>query len=143
MTEDSKDGQETSDGSREKNSGELSYQQRLLMLHGGTEPPFSGVYTDHWESGTYGCAACGAALFPSDSKFESTTPGLIGWPAFWELANEDAVELQEDRSFGMIRTEVRCRSCGVHLGHYFDDPAAPNGRHYCVNSACLRFRPQD
>jgi peptide-methionine (R)-S-oxide reductase len=88
----------------------------------------------------YNCAACGQALFSSDTKYESTTPGLIGWPAFSEAADNGSVELRDDDSLGMHRTEVVCSNCGSHLGHLFADDSSPNGQHYCINSICLDFK---
>ncbi|MGH7241508.1 MAG: peptide-methionine (R)-S-oxide reductase, partial [Candidatus Saccharimonadales bacterium] len=83
--------------------------------------------------------ACGQALFKSDTKYESSMPGLIGWPAFSEAADAGAVKLQDDGSMGMQRTEVVCSNCGGHLGHLFPDDSSPNGQHYCINSAALEF----
>jgi len=114
----------------------LTSSQYQVMIMCGTEPPFSGKYNDFWEPGTYVCAACGALLFRSDAKYEHGT----GWPSFFESAAKDALVYLEDRSAGTVRTEIRCASCGAHLGHVFDDGPPPTGRHYCVNSAALVFK---
>ena len=87
----------------------------------------------------YHCAACGAELFKSDTKYESTIPGLVGWPSFSDAATSDAVVLSDDNSLGMHRTEVTCKNCGSHLGHLFPDDSSPNGKHFCINSAALDF----
>jgi peptide-methionine (R)-S-oxide reductase len=84
---------------------------------------------------------CGAELFGSDTKYESTIPGLIGWPSFYDAVRADAIKLQDDNSLGMHRIEVTCANCGSHLGHLFDDSSAPNGKHYCINSVSLDFKP--
>jgi peptide-methionine (R)-S-oxide reductase len=120
----------------------LTPEQRHVMLQKGTERPHSGEYATHFDDGVYKCIACDTPLFGSDTKFESTTPGLVGWPAFSGTLEGANVELREDRSHGMRRTEVLCKACGGHLGHLFDDPDAPNRTHYCVNSVCLRFEPE-
>lgn len=117
----------------------LTPEQYRVLREKGTEAPGTGQYLNFDKDGMYHCAACGQALFTSDSKYESTMPGLIGWPAFSEAAAKDAVELRNDDSLGMKRTEVVCKRCGSHLGHVFDDPSSPNGKHYCINSVCLDF----
>jgi peptide-methionine (R)-S-oxide reductase len=118
----------------------LTPEQYHVLREKGTEVPGSGKYVDFDGDGMYHCAACGQALFKSDSKFDSTMPGLIGWPAFSEAAASGAVELKDDDSLGAHRTEVVCTNCGSHLGHLFeDDPSSPNGKHYCINSVCLNF----
>lgn len=117
----------------------LTPEQFRVMRECGTEPAFVNAYWDHHEDGTYRCAACGATLFASDTKFDSGT----GWPSFSAVAANDAVELREDNSLGMRRTEVRCRQCGGHLGHVFMDGPGPSGKRFCINSAALEFTKRD
>jgi peptide-methionine (R)-S-oxide reductase len=112
---------------------QLTPEQYEVLRRAGTEPPFTGAYVHEKASGMYRCAACEAPLFSSETKFESGT----GWPSFTEPAVAEAVELLEDRSHGMIRTEVRCRRCGSHLGHVFPDGPGPAGDRYCINSCAL------
>ena len=116
----------------------LTPEQYHVLRERGTEPPFSHGYALSKEPGTFRCAGCGAALFRSEAKFDSGT----GWPSFTEPAAEDAVELREDRSHGMVRTEVVCRRCGGHLGHVFEDGPAPTGLRYCINGVCLVLDPR-
>lgn len=120
----------------------LTPEQYHVLREKGTEAPGTGKYTDKFDDGMYHCAACGQALFSSDTKYESTAPGLIGWPAFSEASEKGAVKLQDDNSMFMKRTEVVCSKCGSHLGHLFDDDSSPNGKHYCINSVCLNFTPK-
>jgi peptide-methionine (R)-S-oxide reductase len=117
----------------------LTDEQYRVLRQKGNEAPGTGEFLNHDASGMYTCAACGAELFSSDTKYESTIPGLIGWPSFSEAASNEALTLAPDNTFGMSRTEVMCSNCGGHLGHLFDDPTAPNGKHFCINSVCLNF----
>ncbi|MDT0678199.1 peptide-methionine (R)-S-oxide reductase MsrB [Autumnicola musiva] len=118
----------------EKWKEQLSEEQYRVLREKGTEAPHSGKYNLHFEEGEYRCAACNTKLFESDAKFESG----CGWPSFDE-AIEGKVEYVQDKSFGMIRTEILCANCGSHLGHVFDDGPTDTGQRYCVNSASIEF----
>lgn len=121
----------------------LSPEQYHVLREKGTEIPGSGKHLYNDEQGDYHCAACGATLFKSDTKYESTIPGLIGWPSFSDAVSNDAIVLSDDTDLGMQRTEVTCKNCGGHLGHLFPDDSSPNGQHYCINSAALDFEKQN
>lgn len=118
----------------------LTPEQYHVLREQGTETPGSGDLLYNKADGEYGCPVCGSTLFKSDAKYESRTPGLIGWPSFTKAASNDALELIDDNTLGIHRTEVRCAVCHSHLGHLFDDPSSPNGQHYCINSAALNFK---
>ena len=118
----------------------LTPEEYEVMRKGGTEAPFSGKYLKENKKGTYACKVCGNELFPSDVKFETKVPGLAGWPSF-EDAIPGSVVFEEDDSFGMHRTEVKCAKCDAHLGHVFDEETeTKTGKHYCINSVCLDLK---
>lgn len=118
----------------------LTPEQYHITREGGTEAPFTGKYVDNHDSGMYECVNCGQPLFSSDTKFESGS----GWPSFDDPVNKEHIELREDTSLGMNRTEVICKNCGAHLGHLFPDgPKETTGMRYCINSCALNFKKME
>ena len=114
----------------------LTPEQFHVCREKGTEPPFTGKYTDCNEEGTYHCVCCGHPLFASEHKYHSG----CGWPSFWNPLNDNSLDQQEDLSHGMRRIEVTCQNCGAHLGHVFQDGPEPTGLRYCINSVALDLK---
>ncbi len=126
-----------------KNDDGLDPILKKVAREGGTEVPYSGKYFAETAAGTYACAVCGNALFPSTAKFETKIPGLMGWPSF-EDALPGAIRMEHDPSYGMNRTEIVCANCSSHLGHVFDEESeTKTGKHYCVNSICLDLKKSE
>jgi peptide-methionine (R)-S-oxide reductase len=117
---------------------ELSPERFQVLREKGTEPAWTGTLLDMHDPGLFRCAGCGAELFRSDDKFDSGS----GWPSFTRAVKDGVIDEHEDRSHGMVRTEITCAACGGHLGHVFPDGPGPTGLRYCVNSLSLDFEPE-
>lgn len=117
----------------------LTPEEYNVLRQKGTERAFTGKYDKHFDEGVYKCAACDNVLFESDTKYDSG----CGWPSFFTPLAKDRVIYEEDRSYGMVRTEVMCAKCGGHLGHVFDDGPEPTGLRYCMNSVSLKFEKKE
>lgn len=111
----------------------LTPEQWHVTQEAGTERAFTGRYWNVWDDGQYHCIVCDAALFDAGTKFDAG----CGWPSFYQPLDSDAVTYHRDTAYGMVRTEVRCATCGAHLGHVFPDGPAPTGDRFCMNSASL------
>lgn len=117
----------------------LTPEQFEVTQNAGTERAFTGVYNDTKDKGIYRCIVCDEALFDSETKYDSGS----GWPSFYQPIDDTKVELHEDRSYGMVRTEVNCAKCGAHLGHVFPDGPRPTGDRFCMNSASLNLEKSE
>jgi peptide-methionine (R)-S-oxide reductase len=117
---------------------ELTDMQYAVTRLKHTEPPFTGVYWDHFEPGHYHCVCCGTPLYASEDKFDAG----CGWPSYSRAIADDRIAEHRDTSHGMVRTEIVCKACGAHLGHVFPDGPAPTGMRHCVNAASLTFEPK-
>ena len=117
----------------------LTPEEYYVTQNHGTEPAFSGELDKNYAPGTYHCVVCGTEIFSSEEKYDSGS----GWPSFWKPSKDDHVETQEDRSAGMIRTEVHCSNCKAHLGHVFPDGPKPTGLRYCINSVSMSFKSSE
>jgi len=117
----------------------LSPEQYEVCINKGTEPAFTGKYSDCKDKGVYKCSCCGEELFSSDTKFDSGT----GWPSFWQSIDDEKIKCESESSYGMLRTEVMCKKCGAHLGHVFDDGPQPTNTRFCINSVSLNLDKKD
>lgn len=118
---------------------ELSEEAYHVLREKGTERAWTGNLLENKEKGIYECAGCGNPLYSSETKYESGS----GWPSFYDALSKEAVKFEKDKSFGMVRTEVKCGNCGGHLGHVFPDGPAPTGQRYCMNSVAMKFKKEN
>lgn len=118
---------------------ELSNEAYHVLREKGTERAWTGNLLENKEKGIYECAGCGNPLYSSETKYESGS----GWPSFYDPLSKEAVKFEKDKSFGMVRTEVKCGKCGGHLGHVFPDGPAPTGQRYCMNSVAMKFKKEN
>jgi peptide-methionine (R)-S-oxide reductase len=116
----------------------LNEQQIKIAREGGTERAFTGEYYNKKDKGEYDCVCCGTPLFDSETKYDSGS----GWPSFYQPLDPNVLETRDDHKMAAVRTELRCKTCGAHLGHVFDDGPDPTGQRYCINSASLKFKPK-